>query len=130
MEKKKILIIVDVQNDFIDGALRNEDAIKAVPNIVKKIDEFNGDYILVTMDTHSEDYLETNEGKKLPVVHCVKGTYGWKINEDIKKALIAFDLKENKNVMYFYKPRSWCAFCPMGTMTQGICQIKNMNQQD
>ena len=50
MKTKKILIVIDCQNDFIDGALRNEEAIKAVPNIVKKINEFDGDYILVTLD--------------------------------------------------------------------------------
>jgi len=104
MSKKKILIIIDAQNDFIDGSLRNEEAIKAVPNIVNKIKNFDGDYILVTMDTHESNYLETNEGKKLPVVHCVKGTKGWQLQEDIKKVLIEFDAKEGKNVMYFHKP--------------------------
>lgn len=104
MKTKKILIVIDSQNDFITGALRNEEAIKAVPNIVKKINEFDGDYILVTMDTHESNYLETNEGKKLPVVHCVKGTEGWQLQEDIKKMLIEFDAKEGKNVLYFLKP--------------------------
>ena len=105
METKKVLIVIDCQNDFIDGSLRNEDAIKAVPNIVKKINEFNGDYILITMDTHEENYLETNEGKMLPVVHCVKDTDGWRINKDIAKAI---QLAEGRNggnrVMYFDKP--------------------------
>jgi len=104
MKTKKVLVVIDCQNDFITGALRNEEAIKAVPNIVKKINEFDGDYILVTMDTHESNYLETNEGKKLPVVHCVKGTEGWQLQEDIKKVLIEFDAKEGKNVMYFHKP--------------------------
>ena len=74
METKKILIVIDVQNDFITGSLRNEEAIKKVPNIVKKINEFDGDAIFYTMDTHHENYLETNEGKKLPVTHCVVDT--------------------------------------------------------
>ena len=56
------------------------------------------------MDTHNEDYLKSKEGKKLPVTHCVKGTDGWKLQEDIKKALLDFDAKEKKNVMYFHKP--------------------------
>lgn len=105
MEKKKILVVIDCQNDFITGSLRNEDAIKAVPNIVKKIDEFNGDYILVTMDTHSEDYLETNEGKKLPVVHCVQYTEGWQINKDIQDAISRAEGRNDGNkVIYFEKP--------------------------
>ena len=87
MEKKKILLVIDVQNDFITDALRNEDAIKAVPNIVKKIRNFNGDAIFYTMDTHQENYLETNEGKKLPVIHCVEGTKGWEIEPNVKAAL-------------------------------------------
>lgn len=88
MEKKqRFLIVVDVQNDFIDGSLRNEEAIKKVPNIVKKIKEFDGDFIFATMDTHAENYLKTSEGEKLPVEHCIKGTEGWKINKDVKKAL-------------------------------------------
>lgn len=100
----KVLVVIDAQVDFITGALRNEEAIKAVPNIVNKIKNFDGDYILVTLDTHDENYLESKEGKKLPVKHCVKGTEGWKLQEDIKGALIDFDAKEGKNVMYFHKP--------------------------
>lgn len=100
----KVLVVIDAQVDFITGALRNEEAIKAVPNIVKKINDFDGDYILVTMDTHDENYLESKEGKKLPVKHCVKGTKGWQLQEDIKKALIEHDAKEGKNVMFFQKP--------------------------
>ena len=87
METRKILVVIDCQNDFITGALRNEGAIKNVPNIVKKIREFNGDAIFYTMDTHEEDYLQTNEGQKLPVVHCVKGTDGWKIEANVQAAL-------------------------------------------
>lgn len=104
MEKKKILVVVDVQNDFIDGALRNEDAIKTVPNIVKKINEFDGKLILVTMDTHEDNYLETNEGIKLPVKHCIKGTDGWNLNHDVENALINAEEKRKIRVNYFEKP--------------------------
>ena len=102
---KKILIVVDCQNDFITGSLRNEEAIKAIPNIVNKINEFNGDLILVTMDTHGENYLKTNEGIKLPVEHCIKGTNGWELNEDVKKAINRAEGRNKGNrVVYFEKP--------------------------
>lgn len=105
MEKKKILIIVDCQNDFITGSLKNEYAIKTVPNIVKKINEFNGDLILVTMDTHGEDYLKTNEGINLPVEHCIKGTNGWELNKDVKKAIGRAEGRNKGNrVVFFEKP--------------------------
>lgn len=84
---KKILICIDCQNDFITGSLRNEDAIKTVPNLVKKIRNFNGDAIFYTLDTHAENYLETKEGQKLPVTHCVKGTDGWRLDANVEAAL-------------------------------------------
>lgn len=84
---KKILVVVDCQNDFITGSLRNEDAIKKVPNIVKKIREFNGDMIVVTYDTHDGDYLKTKEGEKLPVTHCVYLSDGWQPEPNISAAI-------------------------------------------
>ena len=84
---KKILICIDCQNDFITGSLRNEEAIKTIPNLVNKIREFNGDAIFYTLDTHAENYLETKEGEKLPVVHCVRGTDGWKLEANVESAL-------------------------------------------
>lgn len=98
METKKVLIVIDVQNDFITGSLRNEEAIKKVPNIVKKIRNFKGNAIFYTMDTHSENYLSTNEGEKLPVVHCVKGTDGWEIEPNVKAALEDAKLRNIKVV--------------------------------
>ncbi|MBQ1326565.1 MAG: cysteine hydrolase [Eubacterium sp.] len=78
---KKVLVVVDMQNDFITDALRNEDAIKIVPYVKKKIDEAveKGDTIIYTRDTHGDDYMETEEGKNLPVKHCIKGSEGWQI---------------------------------------------------
>ena len=96
METRKVLAVIDVQNDFITGSLRNEEAIKKVPNIVKKIRNFKGDAIFYTMDTHQENYMETNEGKKLPVVHCVKGTEGWEIEPNVKAALRDAELRNIK----------------------------------
>ena len=104
MDTKKVLVVIDVQNDFITDALRNEEAIKKVPNIVSKINEFKGDYIFVTRDTHQENYMETSEGKKLPVVHCVEGTKGWYIEESVWKALHEKELREETVVRYFNKP--------------------------
>ena len=75
---KKFLIVVDMQKDFVDGALGSKEAVAIVPNVVKKINEFDGE-IFVTYDTHFENYMETNEGKNLPVEHCIKGTAGWEI---------------------------------------------------
>lgn len=100
---KNILVCIDCQVDFISGSLRNEEAIKKVPNIVKKIHGFNGDAIYVTLDTHQENYLETKEGKKLPVVHCVENTEGWQLEPNVKAALVDAELK-GIPVYYINKP--------------------------
>ena len=84
---KRILVLIDVQNDFITGSLRNEEAIKTVPNIVEKVKNFEGDYIFLTQDTHSEDYMATKEGEKLPVVHCIDGTEGWEIEPSVAEEI-------------------------------------------
>ena len=83
---KKFLIVVDMQKDFIDGALGSAEACAIVPAAVKKIAAFDGE-IYATLDTHFENYMETAEGKKLPVPHCIKGTGGWKLNKEIALAL-------------------------------------------
>ena len=82
---KKTLIVVDMQNDFIDKALGTAEAVKIVPAVKEKIGEYvkNGDEIIFTRDTHCEDYLNTAEGRKLPVKHCIKGTEGWEIAEGL-----------------------------------------------
>ncbi|MBQ5676334.1 MAG: cysteine hydrolase, partial [Lachnospiraceae bacterium] len=83
---KKTLIVVDMQKDFIDGALGTKEAVAIVENVKKKIAQYqqNGDEIIFTRDTHQSDYLSTNEGKNLPVEHCIKGTDGWKIQEGLE----------------------------------------------
>ena len=83
---KKFLIVVDMQKDFIDGALGSAEAVTIVPAAVRKITDFDGE-IFVTLDTHFENYMDTAEGKKLPVPHCIKGTDGWQLNPDIAAAL-------------------------------------------
>ena len=75
----KILIVVDMQNDFIDQALGTKEAVGIVENVAKKIKGFDGK-VIYTKDTHPENYLETQEGKNLPVKHCVKGSEGWQIS--------------------------------------------------
>lgn len=82
---KKTLIVIDMQNDFIDGSLGTPEAVAILPNVKKKIEEYKnaGDEIIYTRDTHGEDYLSTPEGKNLPVVHCVKGTDGWQIADGL-----------------------------------------------
>ena len=83
---KKFLIVVDMQNDFIDGALGTKEAVSIVDNVVQKINDFDGE-IIATYDTHFDNYMDTNEGKNLPVAHCIKGTHGWKLNEKVESAL-------------------------------------------
>lgn len=78
----KVLVVVDMQNDFIDGALGTKEAQQIVPNVVRKIQEFDG-LVLATRDTHEENYLETQEGRNLPVEHCIRGTKGWEIRPEI-----------------------------------------------
>ena len=90
----KILIVVDMQKDFVDGALGSEEAVAIVDNVVSKIENFDGN-IIVTYDTHSENYMETQEGKNLPVPHCIKGTDGWKLDSKVQAAL---DKKEYKAI--------------------------------
>ena len=87
----KILIVVDMQNDFIDMALGTKEAVAIVPNVVKKITDNNWDKIYVTYDTHGEDYMDTAEGKNLPVSHCIKGSKGWELNKEVEMALQAAD---------------------------------------
>ena len=83
---KKILVVVDMQKDFVDGSLGTKEAVAIVDNVVAKIEGFDGK-IFATYDTHFENYLETSEGKKLPVEHCIKGTPGWELNADVEAAL-------------------------------------------
>ena len=82
---KKTLIVVDMQNDFIDMALGTKEAVAIVPNVKAKIEAYLAarDEIIYTRDTHAENYLETPEGKKLPVPHCIRGTKGWEIAEGL-----------------------------------------------
>lgn len=81
----KVLVVVDMQNDFIDGSLSNAAAQAIVPKIARYVAKFDG-LIVFTRDTHETNYLETKEGKHLPIPHCIAQTDGWQINETIFKA--------------------------------------------
>ena len=81
----KILVVIDMQNDFINGALGTKEAVGIIDSVKAKIDSYiaSGDEVIYTQDTHTKDYLKTQEGQKLPVEHCIKGTYGWEISEKV-----------------------------------------------
>ena len=83
---KKFLVVVDMQKDFVNGALGTKEACAIVPAAVKKIKGFDGE-IFATFDTHFDNYMETAEGRKLPVPHCIKGTEGWQLDKEIAAAL-------------------------------------------
>lgn len=135
---KKITIVIDMQNDFLTGALANPDAVNIIPSVLEEIKK--ADYVMYTRDTHGENYLETQEGKNLPVPHCVEGTHGWQIVDELDPHSIA-DIKMwhivNKptfgdvNIwmdMYFADLVNWngegveVTFC--GTCTD-ICVVSN-----
>jgi nicotinamidase-related amidase len=87
---QKYLIVVDMQKDFINGALGTKEAQAIVPKVIEKIKKYKEDEnaeILITQDTHFDNYLETQEGKNLPIKHCIKDTDGWKLQEEVQKEL-------------------------------------------
>ena len=79
-----ILVVIDMQNDFLTGSLKTKDGKNLLKNVVKKVNEFDGE-VVYTLDTHYEDYISTNEGKNLPIEHCIKGTWGHEIPDELKK---------------------------------------------
>ena len=93
---RKILLVIDMQNDFINGSLGTSEAEAIVERVAKEIRKYPAGDVIATRDTHTEDYLSTQEGRKLPVVHCVKGTSGWELHPKIADAL--------KNAVVVEKP--------------------------
>lgn len=98
---KKVLIVVDMQKDFVDGSLGTKEAVAIVDAVVKKVNEFDGE-VIFTRDTHDENYMETQEGKNLPVVHCVKDTAGWEIVPELEV------IRSEKNMKCYDKPTFGC----------------------
>lgn len=83
---KRLLVVVDMQNDFIEGSLGTKEAAAIVSAVKRKIEDYEkaGDEVVFTMDTHFDNYLDTQEGKNLPVKHCIKGTGGWRLHEELE----------------------------------------------
>lgn len=128
MKKKiKVLVLVDCQNDFIDGSLANKDAQACIPAIVEKIKNFDGDAIFYTMDTHEENYLHTPEGKKLPVEHCIFNTDGWQLNKEILEALSTFDATK---IFGVFKPTfASVVSYGNGTLVEKVLDLEKGNSQ-
>lgn len=99
----KILVVVDMQKDFVDGALGTKEAVAIVPKVVEKINTFTGNFA-VTHDTHKSDYLNTQEGRNLPVVHCIDQTDGWKLTPPVFEALNKRVLETGADAEVFFKP--------------------------
>lgn len=99
---RKVLMVIDMQNDFTTGALGNKECAAVIPEVVKVIAEGDYDEVFLTRDTHGADYLNTQEGRKLPVIHTQKDTEGWQVVAEVVKAV------ENKfhkeNITYIDKP--------------------------
>lgn len=104
---KKILVVVDMQNDFITGSLGTKEAQAIVPNVVAKINEYReyeDSEIYVTKDTHYDNYLGTQEGINLPIKHCIYDTDGWNIQSDVNRALMNYcSDKKNKSIKTYEK---------------------------
>lgn len=122
---KKTLIVVDMQNDFVSGTLGTKEAQVIIPNIKKKIQEYfnNGDEIIFTRDTHEEDYLKTNEGKHLPIKHCIFGTHGWQVVDGLEVPNCAYISKPNFGWVHWNR-RNFEEIEIVGLCTD-ICVVSN-----
>ena len=129
---KKTLIVVDIQNDFIDGALGTPEAVAIVPAVKAKIAECKKDgwEILYTRDTHGEDYLQTPEGKKLPVPHCIRDTDGWYLYDKVASAAKDKDEFFCKSTFPSLELGQWLEECEYGQvelcgLVSHICVLSN-----
>lgn len=120
LKMSKVLIVVDMQNDFISGSLMNPSAQKITKKIADYIEKFDG-CIIVTQDTHYKDYLQTYEGKNLPIEHCLYRSWGWELNDEIKMAL-----NKNRNVLTMCKETFGDAENIVCSMIE--CEEENIDQ--
>jgi len=119
--KQRILVVVDMQKDFITGALGNSECAKTVEKVADLIEKGNYEKIILTYDTHNENYLNTIEGKNLLVIHCIKGTEGYELNDKIKQAIDT--ISERKvPIIVFEKPT-------FGSMELANYLIKNVENK-
>jgi nicotinamidase-related amidase len=124
----KTLIVIDVQNDFVTGSLGTLEAQAIIPNVRKKIAEYRerNDKIIFTQDTHDSNYLETNEGKHLPVPHCIAGTDGWKIVDELSNDEDIIVYKSTFGNLYWSKLVSqWDDTIEIIGLCTDICVISN-----
>ena len=122
----KILIVVDMQNDFVSGSLGTAEARDIVTKLRAKLDSFDGD-VIFTRDTHNEEYLKTNEGKHLPVEHCIKGSWGWEIIDELKpyvKKVIDKPTFGSTELVDYLKTKNYDSFELCGLCTD-ICVVSN-----
>jgi len=123
----KYLVVVDMQNDFIDGALGTPEALAIVPYVKEKIRSFDGE-VLFTRDTHFDGYMESAEGKKLPVPHCIKGTWGWEIREELSALCKTEPIDKitfgSKELVAYFADKSPESVTLVGLCTD-ICVISN-----
>lgn len=129
----KLLLVIDMQNDFIDGALGTKEAVSIVENVIAEINSFEGT-IVYTRDTHFENYMNTIEGKNLPVPHCIKNTNGWELHPEINKLCETSDSKIIDKLTFGSKdlPTLLTQLCPSGIdeieligLCTDICVISN-----
>lgn len=92
MQSKKKLVVIDVQNDFVTGSLGTKEAQAMLPRLIEKVKTFDGE-ILMTRDTHEANYMETQEGRMLPVPHCIRGTEGWALVPELEAIRVEQNLK-------------------------------------
>lgn len=125
----KVLVVVDMQSDFIDGALGTKEALLIVPNVINKIKQYeeSNDIIIYTKDTHYDNYLDTLEGKKLPIPHCIKNTIGWQIPKEIlrnHKLIFEKETFGSVALIDYLKTIEWQEIELIGLCTD-ICVISN-----
>ena len=126
---RKILVVIDMQNDFIDGSLGTKEAQQIVPRVVEKMKEYDPWNIYLTRDTHYENYLDTQEGRNLPVEHCIEGTHGWQLNDAVAKAAEkatvidkpTFGSNRLAGILMTERASSWSASAPISAWCPTRC---------